>query len=272
MLDSVLAYINSHLEETISLESLAKVTGYSPYYLHRKLKEELQEPVGTFIIKQRVQTAAYLLAFTALPVAEVRLLVGYDNDSAFSRVFKSIIGVSPRAFRQQQHLGSVNLPAAQYLSLKCEVVKLPDQKAIVFPCLGNYFSQDTYEVWNKAGAFITEERLAPEDFTYYGVFHDCQHINRESICRYDAAIVHKHNRELPANKNFITTLPGGKFARYKFCCAVADYAKVALLINEHLSGEMQLQHRESVSYFQFQTLPTFAVSNRLFIEWFIPVN
>ncbi|MDQ4139523.1 MAG: AraC family transcriptional regulator [Bacteroidota bacterium] len=272
MLETVLAYINNHLEENISLDELAKITGYSPYYLHRKLKEELQEPIGNFIIKQRIQAATYLLTLTDLPVSEIRLLVGYDNDSAFSRVFKSTIGITPRAFRKQQNLNLISLPAAPYISLKCEVVWLPEQKAVVFPCVGNYFNPDIYRVWDKAAAFMQEEELAPENFNYYGVLYDCQNVNKESLCRYGAAIVGKPNTHLPASKHFVTTLPGGKFAKYKFCCPIADYAKVGSLINEHLHTEMKLKHKEGTSYFQFQSLPSFAMADNLFITWFIPIN
>lgn len=271
MLDSVLAYINNHLEETITLEELAKVTGYSPYYLHRRLKEELHEPIGNFIIRQRIQSASYLLAFTELPVAEIRLLVGYENDSAFSRAFKSLKGVSPREFRKQQSVKTTNLEVGQYVSLKYEIVRLSEQKAVLFPCIGNYFSKDIYNVWEKAGSFIQDEGLVAEDFTYFGVLRDCQKVNTESLCRYDAAIIIKPNISLPVNKNFISALPGGKFVKYKFCCPIKDYLHVGTLINEHIASEPKLKHREGISYFQFQTLPTLESLDNLFIEWYIPV-
>ncbi|MFD2514023.1 GyrI-like domain-containing protein [Pontibacter locisalis] len=272
MLNSVLAYINSHLDENISLEELAKVTGYSPYHLHRKLKDELQEPIGSFILKQRMQTAAYLLCLTTLPVSEIGLLVGYENDSAFSRAFKSTMGATPKAFRKQQDVHSKDLQQAQYVSLKCEVVHLPEQQAIVFPCIGNYFSKDIYKVWDKVNSFIQSEGLTPDDFTYVGVLHDCQNVNLSSACRYDAAIVCKKDTKLNVNKHFITTLPGGKFARYKFCCPVSEYSNIGVIVNSHLLHEAQLEHTHGISYFQFQTLPTLDTADNLFIEWFIPVN
>ncbi|MFD3002575.1 GyrI-like domain-containing protein [Pontibacter toksunensis] len=272
MLDAALAYINNHLEENITLDKLASVTGYSPYYLHRKLKEELQEPVGNFIIKQRVQSAAYLLHFTELSVTDIRLLVGYDNDSAFSRVFKKVKGISPREFRKKQLLNASSVTTDRYISLKCEIVRLPKQQAVLFPCIGNYFSRDIFRVWEKVGCFLQEQNLSPENFTFYSVFHDCQNVNPDSVCRYDAAIVSKNTAALSVSKNFVAELPGGKFARYKFCCPVAEYEQVTRVINEHLFCEMKLKHRDSVSYFQYYTLPTPASLDNLFIEWYLPVH
>jgi AraC family transcriptional regulator len=273
MLDAVLAYINHHLEETITLKDLAKVTGYSPYHLHRQLKTQLQEPVGNFIIKQRVQAASYLLSLTSLPVREVRQLVGYDNDSAFSRVFKNSTGQSPRVFRQRRTFGDTGpLPTTTYLSLKAEVVRLPERKALVFPCVGNYFRPAIYEVWAKAASFLAQAHLAAADFTYLGVLHDCQLVNSQQLCRYDAGLVPKQNGTLPAHRHFVQDLPGGKFVRYKFCCPVADYPRVGARVNAHLAVEMGLQHREGISFFEFQTLPTLATADNLFITWYLPVT
>ncbi len=272
MLDAALAYINNHLEESITLDDLARVTGYSPFYLHRKLKKELNEPVGNFILKQKIQAAGYLLSFTDLPISNVRLLVGYENDSAFSRVFKKVKGTTPREFRRDHAMKELSGDIKKYISLKCELVKLTEQQALVFPCVGNYFSSQIFNVWEKAATFISENKQTFDEFHYYGVFHDCPNINVNSIYRYDAALVSKEPRKFSVSKNFISTLPGGKFARYKFSCPVAELEPVSKLINEHLFNEMGLQHRESVSYFKFNVLPAPLNLNSLFIEWYLPVH
>jgi hypothetical protein len=39
-----------------------------------------------------------------------------------------------------------------------------------------------------------------------------------------------------------------------------------------LAGEKQLKHREGISYFEFQTLPTLANADHLFITWYLPIK
>ena len=272
MLDGALAYINNHLEENISLEDLARVTGYSPFYLHRKLKEELHEPVGSFIIRQKMQAAAYLLSFTDLSVTNVRLLVGYDNDSAFSRVFKRIKGVTPREFRKNHAVRKSALPSNKYVSLKPEIIMLPEQPAVTFPCVGNYYSREIYNIWEKAGSFIKDQKLTTADFDYYGVFHDCQNIDPAGNYRYAAALVSKEKLSFSINRNFLLILPGGKFARYKFSCRLSEYEEISRLINDHFFNEMKLRHRESISYFKFNMLPAPENLDSLFVEWYLPVS
>ena len=59
------------------------------------------------LIGYRMEKAAELLKLSALSVAEVGRAVGYPNQLHFSRAFKNVHGVSPRAWRHA-HAGSVS--------------------------------------------------------------------------------------------------------------------------------------------------------------------
>lgn len=273
MLDSILAYINNHPEETISLEKLSAISGYSPHYLHRKLGEELNEPIGSYIIRQRIQTAAYLLAMTPLKISEIKSLVGYTNDSAFARIFKVHKGHSPKDFRKLQKETFQNSPPQEnYLSLCHETVKIAEQEAYIFPHLCHYLSKESYTVWEKVERFLKENKLHKNDFEYYAILHDCPNVNESELLRYDAALVPKNGQKLPLSKLFQTTVLGGKFIRYKFCCPVASYAATATLVNNHLFSLEDTDHSAGVSYFKFNTLPDYQNPDNQFIEWYLPVN
>ncbi|MBS1778540.1 MAG: helix-turn-helix transcriptional regulator [Bacteroidetes bacterium] len=272
MVKELLTYISRHLDEDITLEALARHTGYSPFHLHRKIKDELGEPVGDFIKKQRIQTAADLLSLTDLPAGEIKYLVGYSNDSSFSKAFKSVMEISPRQFRSEgKFRGKLSSLPGSYLSLNCEVRNLHTQEAIIFPSIGDYFSKSVYNVWKDVKEFIEHEKLNEEDFDFYAVLHACQNVT-PGPGRYDAAIVPKKPNKLNASKFFRTYLPGGKYARYKFCCKVDQYRENTLLINKHLVEEACLKHSTGVSYFKFQALPNYQNPDNTLIEWMIPIK
>lgn len=63
-----------------------KETGYSPL---------------DFLIRQRLQHAARLLATTQEPIASVSAAVGYEDPFYFSRSFRKIMGCSPRTYRSR---------------------------------------------------------------------------------------------------------------------------------------------------------------------------
>ena len=49
-------YINNHLSETIDLDILAEMSGFSPWHFHRIVKAFLGENIGAFIVRMRVET------------------------------------------------------------------------------------------------------------------------------------------------------------------------------------------------------------------------
>ena len=71
-------YINNHLSETIDLDILAEMSGFSPWHFHRIVKAFLGENIGAFIVRMRVETAARLLRHSDMPVQEISWRVGYD--------------------------------------------------------------------------------------------------------------------------------------------------------------------------------------------------
>ena len=93
--NAVVDYINLHLGEEIDLKSLAKISHFSPFYFHRIMKAFLGEPIGTFIVRTRTESAARLLRYSDLPIADIAYRIGYSSPSSLSKVFKQFYGISP---------------------------------------------------------------------------------------------------------------------------------------------------------------------------------
>ncbi|MFR4798513.1 MAG: helix-turn-helix transcriptional regulator [Lentihominibacter sp.] len=55
--------------------------------------------VHSFVIEQRLEHAAYLLAGNRLNVTQTAALCGYSNMSHFSSAFKKKYGVLPKDYR-----------------------------------------------------------------------------------------------------------------------------------------------------------------------------
>src|SRR6056300_1229732 len=101
-INRVLLYIDDHLSEKMDLQMLASLSCFSPYHFHRIMRAHLNESLGSYIIRQRLQAAAALLEFTDRPVAEIAYDVGYETPSSLSRTFKSQFGISPSEFRDKK--------------------------------------------------------------------------------------------------------------------------------------------------------------------------
>lgn len=98
-IDRVLAYIDEHLSEEITLSELARVACLSPNYFVRKFKSRLGVAPLKYVSIARMEYARKLLANSTLSIADVMTRVGFCDSSHFSKAFKAFTGYSPRAFR-----------------------------------------------------------------------------------------------------------------------------------------------------------------------------
>ncbi len=92
-------YLKEHYSEPITLVSLAHQLGYSSAYLTKLFnKFESCTPIK-YLTDLRITQAKQLLANTALPIKEVGICVGYDNQFYFSRIFRKQTGFTPSEYR-----------------------------------------------------------------------------------------------------------------------------------------------------------------------------
>lgn len=100
---SVFHRCRAHLEENYarldSLAEAARACHIGPEYLSRLFREYAGRTASQFLARLRMHHAGRLLRQTDLTVKAVGHSVGFEDPYHFSRVFKSIHGISPRAFR-----------------------------------------------------------------------------------------------------------------------------------------------------------------------------
>lgn len=96
-LKKILSYINSHLAEDITVNSLAEHFFISPSYLGSIFKPFTGYTVNNYIIYQRILRASKLLKQN-FSVQEAAEKSGFNNYAHFIRTFKKYTGYSPKQF------------------------------------------------------------------------------------------------------------------------------------------------------------------------------
>ncbi len=94
-------YMDSHLGETVHLETLGKLTGYSPTHLCRLFKSNLGKSPHEYLLSLRVKHAAELLTTTSYNIFTIASLCGFSSESHFKKLFKSYYGITPGAYRRK---------------------------------------------------------------------------------------------------------------------------------------------------------------------------
>lgn len=78
--------------------------GLAESSLKRCFKSIAGASIGTFIKTKRMEAAAELLVSEpALSIGEIGSVAGYENQSKFSAAFKSVMGVTPQAYRHKYY-------------------------------------------------------------------------------------------------------------------------------------------------------------------------
>ena len=84
----------------ISTSTLAEEVGCNPDYLGRVFRQMYGLSIVEQIKRSRIKEARRLLLKLELYVKEVAEYCCFKNESYFSRIFKSISGVTPREYRR----------------------------------------------------------------------------------------------------------------------------------------------------------------------------
>ena len=94
-------YLNDNLNQSISLDELAKQIHVSKYYLSHRFRQVFGVSPIQYHLDSRIEYAKYLLATKTLPIGEIADIVGFPNIYSFSRAFKKKENVSPSVYRQE---------------------------------------------------------------------------------------------------------------------------------------------------------------------------
>lgn len=95
-----LSLIHGRPAHSWTLEELAKRVGQSRSVLAERFTEIVGMPPMHYLAKWRIQLSCELLKRNDANLSEIAAEVGYESDSAFSRAFKRIAGVTPSAWRR----------------------------------------------------------------------------------------------------------------------------------------------------------------------------
>ncbi len=101
LIDRVISdYIEKCYHMNITLEEIAANIHVNRNYLSQLFKKMTGEPFVTYFNKYRIEKAKELLVTGKYMVYEISEMVGFQNSTYFSQVFKSITGVSPSEYKR----------------------------------------------------------------------------------------------------------------------------------------------------------------------------
>jgi AraC family transcriptional regulator len=92
-------YVREHLDQDISVETLAEMVELSPFHFSRVFKEATGMSPLQFVTRERIARAEQLVRETSRSLIDIALEVGYTSPSHFAQVFRRVVGTTPTDYR-----------------------------------------------------------------------------------------------------------------------------------------------------------------------------
>lgn len=96
----VLAYIEDHLAENITVADLANVACLSIFHFTRAFSAAMGAPPHRYVSRRRLESAKAMLAAGCASLHEIALDCRFSSVSSFERAFRRAIGTTPAAYRR----------------------------------------------------------------------------------------------------------------------------------------------------------------------------
>lgn len=96
--EQMTGYMEQHLEQ-VTLADVGAHFGYHPNYVSSLLRKQTGSTFSQILLRMRMDRACLLLRTTDLPIERIATMAGYPDTSNFYRIFRKVLGESPRGYR-----------------------------------------------------------------------------------------------------------------------------------------------------------------------------
>lgn len=107
----VTSHVDAHLDRPIRNDELATIVRLNPSHFGRAFRNSFGEPPHEYVIRRRVERAQGLMLSTGASLSDIALDCGLADQSHLTRLFRRIVGESPRAWRRARLSAPVELPS-----------------------------------------------------------------------------------------------------------------------------------------------------------------
>ena len=102
-LEAVEALMRNSLHQELSLDTLAHYSQLSKFHFAKKFKELTDSSPIQHFINMKIQHACSQLDNSDIAIKDIASGLGYSDPYYFSRLFKKLVGISPKQYRDSRH-------------------------------------------------------------------------------------------------------------------------------------------------------------------------
>lgn len=108
VLKPVIAFVEDHLGERISMTEISRIAGMSYVYFSKYFKNRMGLPFTEYVNRKRIAKASRMLAMSDRKTTDIAASVGLENMAHFYEMFRRFNGCTPKQFRSRMKGAAVH--------------------------------------------------------------------------------------------------------------------------------------------------------------------
>ena len=256
----LLSWLETHLDQPLSLDNVAAKAGYSKWHLQRMFKDVTNNAIGAYIRARRLSKAAVALRLTSRPILDIALQYRFDSQQTFTRAFKKQFAQTPALYRRAEdwhsfgicppiRLGAFILPQPEYISLpEQHLIGMTQSYACTLEQITTYRNEMRRHFWRQ---YIGEAKTLPP--ILYGLHHSrpSQEKDDEQEVMYTTALEPNH---LPENvEGQPIVLQEGEYAMFHYSGTPEHLQEFILTLYSTCLPTLKLTRRKGQDIERFYT-------------------
>ncbi|HEX8217470.1 MAG TPA: helix-turn-helix domain-containing protein [Allosphingosinicella sp.] len=195
--DSALAdaafHAHAHLDEPLSLDTLASLAGLSPHHFHRRFRAAFGETPAAYVQRLRLERAAWRLQLHSDSILAIAIDCGFNDHETFSRAFRRRYGLAPRDYRRTGRFPGQARRERDHVSDGVNFALSPTRirtltgRTIAFIRHVGPYEDVEPDLWAELQQWALRSGL-PAEGALMGIGHDAPGITELEHLRFDAAI------------------------------------------------------------------------------------
>ncbi|MEK4579103.1 AraC family transcriptional regulator [Bacillus sp. FSL R12-0074] len=275
-------YIELHINDSLSIEDLANVAGFSKFHFHRIFKGMMDEPLSRYVNRLKLERATHLLTYhTDMTITDIAYYFGFTDSAVFSRTFKSYYGVSPSHYRNHNSKNCKDVSEdSQYNECKkvrgeVEIVAADKVNVAYIRHVGTYkdLAIDFPKMIEKLFHYASEQNYhAFEDTKVLTIYHDHHEFTedyhlRTSLCITILDEVVEGNSDIG-----LMTIPSGKYAVGHFEIFQEEYKGAWDFLYGEWLPNSGYKPRDSYPFEMYKNDPRQHPENKHIVDIYVPIE
>jgi AraC family transcriptional regulator len=218
----VITYVHDNPDGELNIKALSEKFNISYFHFQRIMRAALNEPLGNYINRVRLNKSAQLIRESGESISEIAGKSGYNDLSAFSKSFVKEFGMSPNEYRLNVE-NSVNIDVDFHFNnsrvvdskLNPKIKVFQAKKIIYVEVKGRYGGESGTTAWNMIERFAAKAKIITWNPEIFCIYYDDPDIVGENNCNYDCCLTVRKKVEPDGFVN-VKELEGGKYLVFRY--------------------------------------------------------